>query len=51
MDYGETILDVFELSYEGSSKPVTIYVDEYSYSDLYAPRGFGCFMPFPVKEP
>jgi hypothetical protein len=43
----ETVLDVYELTYDGIGSPVNLYVDQYSYSTPLAPVGFICASPFP----
>ncbi|MFZ0544822.1 MAG: hypothetical protein WAM60_05265 [Candidatus Promineifilaceae bacterium] len=43
----ETILDIYELTYEGLDSPANLYVDEYSFSTLLAPVGFTCASAFP----
>lgn len=50
-DFGNTILDLYELSYSGLSQPVLIYIDEYSYSEPAAPWGFKCPQPFELPPP
>jgi hypothetical protein len=41
-----TILDEYSLTYTGLDIPITIYIDEYSYEELYAPMNLGCRYPF-----
>lgn len=48
LEYGNTILDEYVLTYDGLSTPITIYIDEYSFSTLMAPVGLACSGPFPV---
>lgn len=48
--YGETILDIYTLTGLGAGT-VTLYVDEYSYSDPQAPVGFTCAGDFPFIAP
>jgi hypothetical protein len=48
---GVTILDAYETTYDGLAKPVTIYVDEYHFSDPIAPRGFICGQPIGLGLP
>jgi hypothetical protein len=48
---GETILDAYETAYDGLEKPITLYVDEYHFSDPVAPRGFTCGQPFALGLP
>jgi hypothetical protein len=50
-DFGNTILDLYELSYPGLSQPVLIYIDEYSYSEPTAPLGLKCPQPFELPPP
>lgn len=47
--FGEALLDVFEIS--GLDEKVTLYVDEYSYTEPLAPVGFTCRYAFPLSEP
>jgi hypothetical protein len=51
LDYGDTILDEFLVTYEGLSKTVVLYIDEYSFTQPFAPKGFECYQPFPIKQP
>jgi hypothetical protein len=39
---GDTILDIYEVTYAGISAPVRLYLDEYHWEDLKAPAGFAC---------
>ena len=50
-DYGDTILDVYQITYSGLSTPITLYIDEYSWGTLYAPVGFTCSGAFSITEP
>jgi hypothetical protein len=50
-DSGDTILDIFQLTYEGLAKPITLYVDEYIYESLWAPVGLSCAAPIPLGQP
>jgi hypothetical protein len=47
--FEDTILDIFEITV-GTSK-VTLYIDEYSYSEPRAPVGFTCEATFPLSAP
>ena len=47
--FGETILDAFEVTAAG--KKVTLYVDEYAYTEPQAPAGFTCVGLFLLSEP
>jgi hypothetical protein len=47
--FDNTILDIYEI--RGLSKPVTLYIDEYSYTDPKAPVGFICASPFTLTVP
>jgi len=49
MDYGDTILDVFVIT--GLGKKITLYIDEYSYTEPQAPLGFTCLSAFPLTPP
>src|SRR6478609_4410257 len=48
---GTTILDAYETTYDGLANPVTIYVDEYHFTDPVAPRGFICGQPVGLPLP
>jgi hypothetical protein len=48
---GDTILDGYEITYDGLEKPITLYIDEYHFSDPVAPRGFTCGHPFAIGLP
>lgn len=48
---GTTILDGYEVIYDGLAKPTVLYVDEYHFSDLRAPRGFVCGQPIGLALP
>jgi hypothetical protein len=48
---GNTILDAYETIYDGLEKPITIYVDEYHFTDPMAPRGFTCGQPISLGPP
>ena len=42
----QTVIDIYEVTYDGLDKPVTIYVDAYHFDDaLRAPLGFTCGAP------
>jgi len=47
--FGNTILDAFEITVAG--KKVTIYIDEYAYTEPQAPVGFTCVGAFPLSKP
>ncbi|HET9371178.1 MAG TPA: hypothetical protein VFO19_13050 [Vicinamibacterales bacterium] len=36
------MVDVYEVTYEGLEKPLTLYVDSYHYESIAAPQGFQC---------
>ena len=46
-----TILDAYEVTYEGLEKPVTLFLDWYHYNPQKAPRGFTCGQPFNLGPP
>jgi len=48
---GNTILDAYETTYDGLEKPITIYIDEYHFTDPVAPRGFTCGQPISLGLP
>lgn len=46
------ILDVYEVTYAGLEKPVTLYLDAYHFDDaLRAPAGFTCGAPIGLNPP
>ena len=49
--FGNTILDAYEVSYEGAPQPAILYVDQYAFETLYAPVGFTCKIAFPLNAP
>lgn len=46
-----TILDAYEVTHAGLSKPVMLYLDEYHYTELRAPLGFTCAQPIGLDAP
>ena len=48
-DFGDTVLDTYEIS--GIKEKVLLYIDEYSFTDLFAPYGFSCKGPFLLEKP
>jgi hypothetical protein len=46
LSFGDTILDIYQMS--GLKEPVTLYVDEYSFTEPLAPVGFTCLGAFPL---
>jgi len=49
--FGDTILDSYEVTYEGAPQPAILYVDQYAFETLYAPVGFTCKIAFPLSAP
>lgn len=49
VDFGDTILDVFDIT--GLGKQITLYIDEYSFTEPLAPVGFSCLGSFSVSAP
>ena len=45
------IVDPYEISYAGLSKPLTLYFDLYTYESPMAPAGFTCEAAFPLQQP
>jgi hypothetical protein len=45
------ILDGYEVTYEGLEKPAVVYIDEYHFGELRAPRGFVCGQPIALGPP
>ena len=48
--HGETILDKYEVTYEGANKMFILYIDMYEFELLMAPVGFKCWVAFPLSE-
>jgi hypothetical protein len=48
LDYGNTILDTYAVTTSGNT--VTLYVDEYSFSEPQAPVGFTCLGAFAISD-
>ena len=48
-DFGNTILDVYAIT--GSQEKIILYIDEYSYEKLMAPKGLNCKGPFLLGTP
>jgi len=46
---GQTILDLYEITYAGLATPLRLYLDEYHEEPLKAPRGLACAVPVVVK--
>ncbi|MEZ5316355.1 MAG: hypothetical protein R2752_03035 [Vicinamibacterales bacterium] len=46
---GETILDLYEITYAGLDAPLRIYLDEYHDGLLQAPAGLVCAQPIAVR--
>jgi hypothetical protein len=46
-----TILDIYQITSVGLSKPIVVYIDEYAFETLYAPMGLTCAGPFPISGP
>jgi hypothetical protein len=51
LQFGDTILDEYQLTIAGSSTVITLYLDEYSWSTPMAPVGLTCGGPFTLSEP
>lgn len=47
----ETMVDLYSVSYDGLPAPVTIYIDFYHATELFAPRGFVCGSAFDLHTP
>lgn len=50
-DADGTILDAYEVTYEGLEKPVTLFLDWYHYAAPRLPRGFSCIGPIDIGLP
>lgn len=48
--FEETILDRYEVTYEGANKTFVLYIDMYEFEPLMAPIGFKCWIAFPLSE-
>lgn len=48
---GETLIDRYEITYDGLDAPVILFLDWYRYTALTAPRGFVCGQPFNLGLP
>lgn len=46
---GSTILDAYEVTYEGLATPLRLYLDEYHDGVLTAPQGFVCAAPIVIR--
>jgi hypothetical protein len=49
--HGDTILDMYEVSYDGLTAPISLYIDMYVFEEPFAPVGFTCTGPFPLQAP
>lgn len=47
----ETILDMYEVTYEGLEKPIVLFLDGYHYTEPKAPAGFTCGGPLVIGMP
>lgn len=48
---GETLIDRYEVTYDGLGTPVILFLDWYHYTALSAPHGFVCGQPFNLGLP
>jgi hypothetical protein len=49
---GQSILDRYEVTYEGAEKPAVLYLDAYHFDDrLLAPKGFTCAVAIALDPP
>lgn len=39
---GKTLVDMYSVTYDGLGKKVTLFLDWYHYTEVFAPRGFTC---------
>jgi hypothetical protein len=46
-----TFLDIYEVTYDGLEKPITLYLDAYHYNPIRVPQGFTCGQPFNLGPP
>lgn len=49
--FEETILDAYEVSYEGAAQAAVLHIDQYVFETLYAPVGFTCAIAFSLTAP
>ncbi|MCI0628043.1 MAG: hypothetical protein L0387_41385 [Acidobacteria bacterium] len=49
LPFGDTILDAYEI--RGLGKPITLYLDEYNYTEPQAPAGLTCAAAFSLTPP
>ena len=49
VSFGDTILDAFEITVAG--KKITLYIDEYAFTEPQAPVSFTCVADFPLSKP
>lgn len=47
---GET-LDIYQVTYEGLTEPLILYLDMYHYEDPLAPLGLSCIGSIPLEQP
>ena len=45
----DSIVDEYTLTV--GEKTITLYLDQYSFGIINAPRGLGCMGAFPIREP
>ena len=48
---GTTILDAYEVTHDGLTKPIVLYIDEYHFSEPRAPAGLVCGQPIGLEIP
>jgi hypothetical protein len=48
---GETLIDRYEVTYEGLANPEILHLDWYHYTEVLAPRGFVCGQAFNLGLP
>jgi hypothetical protein len=47
----DTIIDEYQITYDGQPKPILLYVDQYHWRELLAPAGLRCRRPFRLERP
>jgi TonB-like protein len=47
----QTILDIYELTYDGLAPPLRLYLDEYHFDAPKAPKGLVCAAPITLTDP
>lgn len=51
IEHDGVVLDEYQITYEGLSSPITLFIDIYSWNTVTAPLGFICRSPFTLTQP